>query len=522
MKDKMPKMKKRKKLTAAIILMSVFALLAGCAAGDEKQDVDDRSQLTLSEALEYYSDGRIGVQTGSTLVSIAEEYFPDADICYFSNGADIKTALLNGKIDAFLLDKPNVEMMYKEDPSFYYYEETLYTEYMAFGFNKNTGTKLCAEMNEFLKEIEQSGVKSNLEEKWTSADDYTAIEIDIDELIDINGTLSVVSDITFPPFEYYRGADEIAGLEMEMLALFAKEYGYALDIKNVDFSSVVLNIASGKSDMAASALSITDERKESVLFSDPFYESGPVLCVPNTSADENGNSIAGSFNKTFIKDSRWKLFAQGMLVTLMISSFAIVAGTVLGFGVFEISRRGGKIINLTTNFIYKLIHGMPVVVFLMLMYYLVFGKSRMSGVWISAIAFMIIFALEVASILSSGSKVIDAGQIEAAYMLGYSERKAFNKIILPQIVINSISSYSSAIVSLVLSTAVVGYVAVEDITKVGDIVRSRTYEAFFPLIVTAGAYFILSWIVTIPARIIKRRFDPETRKIVIKGGNRDD
>ena len=507
---------KYRKIIPIFLTLIILALCTGCRAEEGNIILAENAPQSLTEAMEYYGECRLGVQTGSSTVSTAEEYFPNAQISYFTTGSDLKSALLNNKIDAFIYDAPAAKIMYKEDPSFKIYEGNIYSEYFAFAFDKNTGKELCEKMNVFLKEISANGVKEELEEKWINADDSTSIAIDINSLPSTNGTLSVVTELAFPPFEYFQGSDEIAGMEMEMLALFAQEYGYALNIENVDFSTVILSLTTGKADMIASALAITEERQESVLFSDPFYESGPVLCISNVSSSGESSKIIESFNKTFIKQDRWKLFTNGMLVTLLISLFSIVAGTILGFAIFTVLRKGGKVTSFVISLISKIILGMPVVVFLMLMYYLVFGKSRMDAIWISAISFSVIFAIEVSAILCDGNKVIDNGQFEAAYMLGYKERSAFYKIILPQIIINSISSYSSAIVSLVLSTAVVGYIAVEDITKVGDIVRSRTYEAFFPLIVTAAAYFLISWIVTIPVRKIKKKFDPKTRKINIK------
>ena len=128
-----------------------------------------------------------------------------------------------------------------------------------------------------------------------------------------------------------------------------------------------------------------------------------------------------------------------------------------------------------------------------------FSEVNIPGAAVSVIAFTLIFAASVFNLLKAGVAAVGTGQMEAAYSLGYTERKAFFNIMLPQVLRHAMPAYKVSIKSLIKATAVVGYVAVQDLTKMGDIVRSRTYEAFFPLIAVAVIYFILAalliWIV---------------------------
>ena len=126
--------------------------------------------------------------------------------------------------------------------------------------------------------------------------------------------------------------------------------------------------------------------------------------------------------------------------------------------------------------------------------------------------------------LRTGVGAIDRGQTEAAYALGYTDRKAFFRIILPQALPHFMPTYKGEITSLIKATAVVGYVAVQDLTKMGDIVRSRTYEAFFPLIAVAVIYFVLAAILTFVANKIEIRIDPRKRPRgeLLKGVKTDD
>ena len=114
--------------------------------------------------------------------------------------------------------------------------------------------------------------------------------------------------------------------------------------------------------------------------------------------------------------------------------------------------------------------------------------------------------------LRSGVKAVDPGQTEAAHALGYTDRMTFFQIILPQALQHFMPTYRGQVVSLLKATAVVGYIAVQDLTKMGDIVRSRTYEAFFPLIAVAVIYFLLAWILTRAVGWLIGNIDPKNRR----------
>ena len=281
----------------------------------------------------------------------------------------------------------------------------------------------------------------------------------------------------------------------------------------MSFPAIVNAVATGNCDFGIGGLGITPERAESVNFSDTMYEGNSVIAYLKADSGSVGdflNSLKESFYKTFIREDRWKLFVQGIVTTLLITFLSIVFGTLAGFIVFMLCRRGNRVANAITRFCIWLIEGMPIVVLLMILYYIVFSRARLSGVTISVITFTLIFAASVFNMLKGGVAAVGTGQMEAAYSLGYTNRKAFFHIIFPQVLPHVMPSYKSQIKALIKATAVVGYVAVQDLTKMGDIVRSRTYEAFFPLIAVAVFYFLLAGLLIfavnrIEVRTIRRR-----------------
>ena len=160
----------------------------------------------------------------------------------------------------------------------------------------------------------------------------------------------------------------------------------------------------------------------------------------------------------------------------------------------------------------------------MILYYVIFGSVSISGVVVAVIGFTFTFGSSVFGLLKMGVGAVDIGQYEAAYALGYSNRRTFFKIILPQALPHVLPAYRGEIVSLIKATAIVGYIAVQDLTKMGDIVRSRTYEAFFPLIAVTIIYFVLEELVGLLVSRITINFDPKRRKAekILKGVKIDD
>ncbi|MBQ8110338.1 MAG: ABC transporter permease subunit, partial [Clostridia bacterium] len=141
----------------------------------------------------------------------------------------------------------------------------------------------------------------------------------------------------------------------------------------------------------------------------------------------------------------------------------------------------------------------------------------------AVIGFTLTFGAAVYGLLRMGVGAVDNGQYEAAYALGYSNRRTFFRIILPQALPHVLSAYKGEIVSLIKATAIVGYIAVQDLTKMGDIVRSRTYEAFFPLIAVTVIYFVLEGLIGFAVSRITVGFNPRRRSSadILKGVKTD-
>jgi len=206
-------------------------------------------------------------------------------------------------------------------------------------------------------------------------------------------------------------------------------------------------------------------------------------------------SMTESFNNNLIAEERYRMILDGLQVTLLITLCAAVLGTLLGGLVcwMRMSRRPW--LQQVAKVYIDLMRGTPVLVLLMLMYYVVMAPVDATGIVVAIVTFAMNTAAYISEMLRTAIQGIDRGQTEAGLALGFTGRQTFFKIVLPQVVKAVMPVYQGEIVSLLKGTSIVGYIAVSDMTRASDLIRSRTFDAFFPLIVTAIIYFLMAWLI---------------------------
>ena len=189
------------------------------------------------------------------------------------------------------------------------------------------------------------------------------------------------------------------------------------------------------------------------------------------------------------------MILDGLQVTLLITFCAVLLGTLLGGLVcwMRMSRR--RWLQQTAKVYIDMMRGTPVLVLLMLMYYVVMAPLDATGIVVAIVTFAMNTAAYISEMLRTTIQGIDRGQTEAGLALGFTPRQTFFKIVLPQVVKAVMPVYQGEVISLLKGTSIVGYIAVADITRASDLIRSRTFDAFFPLIVTAIIYFLMAWLI---------------------------
>ena len=220
--------------------------------------------------------------------------------------------------------------------------------------------------------------------------------------------------------------------------------------------------------------------------------------------------LKSSFMSNFIDDNRWRYITDGLKITLLVTVFAVLIGVVLGFLIAIVRTTHDKtgklkILNAICKVYLTVIRGTPVVVQLMIIYFIIFGSVDISKVVVAIVAFGINSGAYVAEIFRSGIMSIDNGQFEAGRSLGFNYAQTMMYIVMPQAFKNVLPTLCNEFISLLKETSVSGYIALQDLTKGGDIIRSRTYDAFMPLIAVALIYLAMVMIFTKLVSLLERR-----------------
>ncbi len=490
---------------------------------------EDLSGEVNTGTIADYAGKTIGSAVGTTYDKSIEANIPGALISYFTSYGDMVAALEADRIDAFCADEPVVRYIMSNNRHITYLPEKLDSYDFGFAFPKTgKGKALCGQFSEFIRKAKTDGTMEELDSKWFGGDVSQQTTPDTEALSAENGILKMSVEPDNPPFVTYID-NEVAGYEIDVAWRFCKEYGYGLQFNICNFDSILPSLESGLGDFGGSGMTITEERKESVYFSEPHYSGGPVLAVkaadlPDAMQAESAGGkgffekLRDSFVRNFIRENRWKMIVSGLIVTCLITLLSALFGTVLAFLVCLFRRTDSVLAGKIADIYVKIMQGTPMVVFLMILYYVVFAGTGLSAVAVAVIGFALNFGAYVSEIMRSGIESVDPGQREAALALGFTERQAFFRFVFPQAAVLFLPVYRGELVSLLKSTAVVGYIAIQDLTKMTDIIRSRTYEAFFPLIATALIYFVIAWLLAVFVRIVLKQIDPRAGRKKKKGG----
>lgn len=224
------------------------------------------------------------------------------------------------------------------------------------------------------------------------------------------------------------------------------------------------------------------------------------------------SGITESFYNNFIVEDRYMHIVDGLKTTLIITFFAVLLGTLLGGCICWMRMNRHKWLRCIATVYIDIMRGTPVLVMLMIMYYVIFAPVNASGVVVAILTFAMNTAAYICEMLRTAIEGIDRGQTEAGLSLGLSKTQTFFYIVLPQAVRSMIPVYQGEVISLLKSTSIVGYIAVMDMTKASDIIRARTFEAFLPLILVAVVYFIIAWLIGLLLKFLSR---PRSRKIAL-------
>jgi polar amino acid transport system substrate-binding protein len=506
-----------------LLLLCGFILLYGC--GDKATGTADTGKAASGIKLKSPDDIRdklIGVLLGSLYDKYATDNYPDARILHYQTVTDLLTALNAGKINVVFYPQSSVFEMLAANPDLGILARDIFFVPLGAGFNRNND-ELREQFNSFLKEIRANGVYDDMVKRWM---EQRIMELPEIRGSTVNGILrtGVVNDIGMPFGSVRNG--KLIGFDIELSSRFAAHIGREFAPVPLEFGSLIASISTNKIDIITASMAVTEERAKMIDFSDPYYDSGVVLVARKDAMDPSVPGAAGvesadkpflkrvseSFHNNMIQEKRYLLILDGLKLTILISIFAALLGTLLGGLICGMRMSKNRILSALAAGYINLLRGTPVLVLLMIIYYIVFSAVNIDPGLVAVIAFGMNFAAYVSEMFRTSIASIDKGQVEAGIAGGFTRAQTFIRITAPQALVHLLPVYKGEFISLIKMTSIVGYIAVQDLTKAGDIIRSRTFDAFFPLLLAAAIYLALAWLLTWALGLVEVSVDPRRRK----------
>lgn len=477
------------------MLLSLLCLFLFSACG--KKNVIEASKVKGVDDLKNVT---IGVQLGTTGDIYASDYEEEGcKIERYTKAADAISALKLGKIDCIILDNLPAEAFVDLNQDLSILEEEFANEDYAICISKENG-ELREKVNFAIAELKENGTLEQIRMNYIG--DSTKGQypyVSPSSVTRGNGTLVMATNAAFEPYEYMENG-EIVGFDIDMAKAICDVLGMELKIENIEFDSIISAVQSGKADVGIAGMTVTEDRLKSIDFTDSYTNATQVIIVRN-GKEAQKSSLMDRLHHNFIKDNRWKYILGGLGTTLLISFFSVIIGTVLGFFIAIIrstcDKTGkGKFINWILKGYLTIIRGTPAMLQLLIIYYIIFASVDINKIVVAVVAFGLNSSAYVAEIVRSGIMSIDEGQFEAGRSLGFSYAKTMWYFILPQAFRNILPALGNEFIVLLKETSISGYIGIVDLTRGGDYIRSRTYEAFLPLIAVAVIYLILVMILS--------------------------
>ena len=512
----MRKMQTRKR-SLAVILLTALMLLTLTACGQKNADQAPDKVISGVDDLE---GAKIGVQIGTVGDTYASDYEGDdagTEVVRYNKGADAVQALKQNKIDCVIIDEQPALAFVDKNPELKILDEEFTNEDYAICVAKGND-ELLDKINGALDELKQDGTLESIINNYIGVDAGKTPYVSSDDVIRDNGTLTMATNAAFPPYEYYENGT-IVGIDADMAQAIADKLGMNLVISDMEFDSIIAAVQSGKADIGAAGLTVTEDRLKNINFSESYTTAKQVIIV-NTGEGANQQSLVEKFKQVFIEKDRWQYIPKGLRNTLIITFFAGVIGIILGF-LFAIIRvandrndekkLGIRVLNAIVKVYLTIFRGTPMMVQLLIMYYVIFASVKANPIMTAVLAFGLNSGAYVAEAIRAGIMSVEIGQFEAGRSLGFTYGQTMIHIILPQAVKNALPAMCNEFIALLKESSIVGYIGLIDLTKAGDIIRSNTYEAFMPLIAVALVYLVIVMFLTFLVGRLERRLKKDAR-----------
>ncbi len=445
----------------------------------------------------------IGVQLGTTsdvLASDLEHKEEGTKVERFTKSADAIQALTQGKIDCMVEDEQPAKAFLHLNPSLKILPDVFGHSELAICVAKGN-EDLLMQINAAIETLRKTGVIDSIVRRHIDRNIAVAYQSKLDASTQKNGEkttrpkLRFSTNAAFEPFEYYEDG-KIVGIDIDIARAISDELGMELEMVDMEFDAIITSVQTGKADAGIAGITVTEERKKNVNFTNTYTDVKQVVIVNGKSIAAPSQSLAEKFRNCFVTGNRYQYLLKGLGNTLTITFFALLLSLALGTLIALIrathDRNGTlSIPNGICHIYLTVVRGTPTMVQLLIIYYVVFASANVDKTLVAIIAFGLNSAAYVAEVIRSGIMAVDKGQTEAARSLGLSYKQTIRLVILPQAFKNVLPALGNEMITLLKETSISGYIGLVDLTKGSDIIRSITYDAMMPLGVVALIYLLI-------------------------------
>lgn len=481
-------------ITAAAILLASFAAL--------------REIRTLSDV--WTKGAVVAIEEGTCAERQAKTAFPTNRFVEYANAHDAIVALEDGKVDALVYDRPYLDYAALNRSGIRVLDENLGASRISIGAPLGRDA-LMEKVNAYIRSFRADGTYDAMYRRWVMTVDPEMPTIP--EPTHPDGEIRIGVTLDQVPMGYLAEGGEYKGYDIEFSRRLALYLNKRIKFLSMDYPALIAATSAGKVELGISQFDATEERQKTMLLSDAYIDSPIGVAVRRSDRCRQSflDWLIGGMRRTFVEESRWKLLLDGLAVTLEITFAAALLGTVLAFPLWLTLISRIRPIRAMGRAWVEVMQGTPVLVMLMIIFYVAFSDIDISPVLVAVLVFGCHFSAYAGEMLRSGVMAVPQGQWEASSALGYSAVGAFRRFVFPQALRIVLPVYRGALISMLKDTSVVGYITIHDLTKVGDLVRARTYDGFFPLVSTAVVYFLLAKLMALALKCAGDRLGPRTK-----------
>ena len=486
-------------------LIIILSLIVLCVVGTVARRIYEMGPRLDSVSAFNNKRVTVGVPKGYIFEERVDELLPNAVVKVFETREEVYKALESGEINGAVDDEPIIRARMRGVERLNKIDGLVESSDYSFIFPiDERGKELRDQYTEYVQKLKSSGELESLDNKWFGNDTDNKVSEEFSDLPDTNGSITVAYSGSEVPFAY-KSRDKIVGYEIDILIGFCREYGYKPDMVQTSFSQVLAGVSGKRFDVGIGAITISDKRAKAMYFGEPDYSGGIAICTMQREAEKHGGflfAIKDDFHDAFVEGNRLRIFAGGIIATLLMVLAAVLAGTPMGVIIFLLSQRGNLLVRGLSTLLAWLIHGIPAIMIIMSLYYSYYENVYFGGFVAAAIGFAFIFGEEVYRLIRRNAMKIGDGEFVRDLRVDNITPSEFFQYLTIKSGEDVVEDYREAIIRLVKMTSVVGYISVQDMTKVFNSIRTESLETAMPLFVTTVTYFL---IIALISRIFRYR-----------------